>query len=475
METLLQRIFFRVASAFVICVYLAATSNGMSPQRPMNVVFFLVDDLGWTDLGCYGSDFYQTPHIDQLAADGMKFTQNYAACNACSPTRGALMTGMYPARTHLTDWIPGWRKQYGQFALLPPKWKQHLEQKHTSLPEALHDAGYTTLHLGKWHLGGPGNLPQDHGFDINIGGSIRGLPASYHFPYGGAAMKWYSTLPESQRKGRYLTDRLTDEAVSLIKQQKEKPFFMYFSFYSVHAPIQGRKDLVQKYKQLPAGKNHKNPEYAAMVQSVDEAVGRVRDQLEQSGIADQTLIVFTSDNGGVRRKTSSNAPLRGEKGQHWEGGTRVPAIVHWPGVTQPGSVSTEQVITMDYYPTILEIAGVTGNAEHNKNVDGVSLVPLLKDPKASLGRDALFWHYPHYNVFVGIPYSAIRAGDYKLIKYYEDNHTELYNLANDLSEEHDLTASQPGITARLKKQLQEHLNQVGAQLPILNPQFKTRK
>ncbi len=254
METLQQRIFFRVATAFVICVYLAATANGMSPKRPMNVVFFLVDDLGWTDLGCYGSDFYQTPHIDQLAADGMKFTQNYSACNACSPTRGALMTGMYPARTHLTDWIPGWGKQYSQFALLPPKWKQHLEQKHTSLPEALHAAGYSTLHLGKWHLGGPGNLPEDHGFDINIGGSKRGLPASYHFPYGGAAMQWYSNLPESQRKERYLTDRLADEAVALIKLQKEKPFFMYFSFYSVHAPIQGRKDLMQKYKKLPAGK-----------------------------------------------------------------------------------------------------------------------------------------------------------------------------------------------------------------------------
>lgn len=475
MKPFLLRLFYRSAMAFMICILLVWTSKGASAQRPFNVVFFLVDDLGWTDLSCYGSDYYQTPHIDQLAAEGMKFTQNYAACNACSPTRGALMTGMYPARTHLTDWIPGWGKQYSQFALLPPKWKQYLEQKHTSLPEALHAAGYTTLHLGKWHLGGPGNLPQDHGFDINIGGSIRGLPASYHFPYGGAAMKWHSSLPESQRKGRYLTDRLADEAVSLIKLQKEKPFFMYFSFYSVHAPIQGRKDLVQKYKGLPDGKNHKNPEYAAMVEAVDEAVGRVRAQLEQSRIADQTLIIFTSDNGGVRRKTSSNAPLRGEKGQHWEGGSRVPAIVHWPGVTQPGTVCTEQVITMDYYPTILEITGVPGNAAHNKNVDGLSLVPILKDPKGSLGRDALYWHYPHYNVFIGIPYSAIRVGDYKLIKYYEDNHTELYNLATDISEAHDLTKSQPDITTRLKKQLEAHLQQVGAQLPVPNPQYKTLK
>lgn len=471
----LRRVLSHVGTAFVISVCLVGTTNAAPAERPMNVIFFLVDDLGWTDLSCYGSDFYQTPNIDQLAASGMKFTQNYAACNACSPTRGALMTGMYPARTHLTDWIPGWGKQYSQFPLLPPKWKQHLEQKHTSLPEALHDVGYTTLHLGKWHLGGKGNLPQDHGFDINIGGSKRGSPASYHFPYGGAAMKWDSSLTESQRKGRYLTDRLADEAVSLIKQQKEKPFFLYFSFYSVHAPIQGCRELVQKYKQLPAGKHHKNPEYAAMVQAVDEAVGRVREQLERSGIADRTLIIFTSDNGGVCRKTSSNVPLRGEKGQHWEGGTRVPAIVHWPGVTPSGTVCKEQVITMDFYPTILEITGAPGNETHNKNVDGISLVPLLKDPTVSLNRDALFWHYPHYNVFIGIPYSAIRVGDFKLIKYYEDGHTELYNLANDLSETHDLTESQPEITARLTKQLLDHLNQVGAQMPVPNPLFKALK
>ncbi|MEQ8789602.1 MAG: sulfatase [Pirellulaceae bacterium] len=452
--------------------FAARQADAAPPEQPPNVVFFLVDDLGWTDLGCYGSDFYRTPNIDKLAADGMKFTQNYSACNACSPTRGALMTGMYPARTHLTDWIPGWAKQYGDFQLLPPPWTRHLEQKYTTLPEALHEAGYTTWHLGKWHLGGPGDLPQDHGFDVNIGGSIRGLPPSYHFPYGGQATQWDSNLPESRREGVYLTDRLADEAVTLIERRRDQPFFLYFSFYAVHSPIQGRPDLVAQYKQLPPGRRHKNPAYAAMVEAVDEAVGRVRAQLEESGIADRTLIVFTSDNGGVHRRTSNNAPLRGEKGQHWEGGTRVPAIVHWPGVTRPGSVCDEQVITMDYYPTILEIAGAPGDAARNADVDGVSLTALLKDPRASLGREALYWHYPHYNPFVGIPYSAVRAGDYKLIEYHEDGRTELYNLADDLAEEHDLAASQADVAARLQKQLHDHLERVGAQMPVPNPNFK---
>jgi arylsulfatase A-like enzyme len=456
-------------------VFAACTSNAASSERPLNVVFFLVDDLGWTDLGCYGSDYYRTPNIDKLAAAGMRFTQNYSACNACSPTRGALMTGMSPARTHLTDWIPGWSKQYGAFRLLPPKWTQHLEQHHTSLAEALRAAGYTTLHVGKWHLGGPGNLPEDHGFDINIGGSIRGAPRSYHFPYGGEAMKWHSSLPESQREGRYLTDRLADEAVELIERTKDKPFFLYFSFYAVHAPVQGRPDLVQTCRQRPAGERHKNSEYAAMVEAVDEAVGRVWTQLARSGVADRTLIVFTSDNGGVCRSTSNNAPLRGQKGQHWEGGTRVPAIVHWPGVTRPNAVCAEPVITMDYYPTILEITGASGNAAHNADVDGVSLVPLLRDPTASLGREALYWHYPHYNPFVGIPYGAVRAGAYKLIEYYEDDRIELYNLADDPSEQCDLAAAHPEVAARLKKLLHDYRDRTKAQMPVPNSGFQAVK
>ena len=443
--------------------------NGRAP----NIVFILVDDLGWTDLGCFGSDFYQTPNIDRLAADGMKFTQNYSACNACSPTRGALMTGMYPARTHLTDWIPGQKRHNTR--LLPPQWTQRLEHKYTTIAEALHDGGYATYHIGKWHLGSPGWYPEDNGFDVNIAGAARGSPPSYYYPYKGLANKWQSRLTRSKREGLYLTDRLAAEAVALIQQVADKPFFMYLSFHAVHTPIQGRGDLVDKYKKLPPGKRHRNPQYAAMVEAVDEAVGRVRAQIEKMGIAEHTLIVFNSDNGGIdwgRRHVTDNAPLRGGKGQRWEGGIRVPAIVYWPGVTKPGSVCDEPIITMDFYPTILDVAGVPGNAEHNTRVDGLSLRRLLKDPDATLDRDALYWHYPHYNVFVGVPHSIIRAGDYKLIKYYEDGHIELYNLADDLGEQNNLAKSHPAIAQRLYKKLCDHLEQVGAQMPVPNPDFK---
>ena len=443
-------------------------------DQPLNVVLILVDDLGWTDLGCYGSDFYQTPNIDKLAADGMRFTQNYSACNACSPTRCALLTGLYPARTHVTDWIPGWRVQPGA-KLLAPQWTQKLEHKYTTLAEAMQAAGYATYHLGKWHLGSPGWYPEDHGFDFNVAGGERGAPYSYYFPYKGMGDKWHSNLEKSDQEGLYLTDRLASEAVALIQQSAKKPFFMYLPFYSVHTPIQGRPDLVEKYKKLPPGKQHKNVEYAAMVEAVDEAVGRVRAELEKQGIADRTLIVLNSDNGGLFLKrgfVTSNAPLRGGKGQPWEGGTRVPAIVHWPGVTKAGSVCNEQVITMDFYPTLLEITGIKGDADHNAQVDGLSLTKLLRDPQAKLDRKALYWHYPHYNVIQGIPHSIIRAGDYKLIEFYEDQHLELYDLANDLSEEHNLAKGQPELTERLHRQLRDHLQEVGAQMPVPNPNYQ---
>ena len=453
---------------------LVNSSPAIAAEKPLNVVLILVDDLGWTDLGCYGSDFYQTPNIDQLAAEGMRFTQNYSACNACSPTRAALMTGLYPARTHLTDWIPGWASQ-PTAKLMTPDWTQKLEHKYTTLPEALKAAGYATYHVGKWHLGGPGWYPEDSGFDVNIAGTNRGAPASYHYPYKGIGEKWDSKLTKPEQEGLYLTDRLASEAVKLIEQSpQEKPFFLYLPFYSVHTPIEGRPDLVKKYQALPRGERHKNAEYAAMVSAMDEAVGRVRAALEKQGIADRTLIILNSDNGGLFRKgfVTSNAPLRGGKGQQWEGGTRVPAIVHWPGVTTPGSVCHEQVITMDFYPTVLEIVGAKGDAAHNAKLDGLSLVKLLKDPNAKLAREALYWHYPHYNVIEGIPHSSIRAGDYKLIEYYEDGHLELYNLAEDLGEEHNLAESQPDLAQKLHKQLRDYLQETGAQMPVPNPKYK---
>ena len=442
--------------------------DGAEPADRCNVVFIMVDDLGWTDLGCFGSDFHRTPHIDRLAAGGMKFTQNYSACNACSPTRGALMTGMYPARTRLTDWIPGQKRS--DTKLLAPQWTPKLEHQHTTIAEALREAGYATYHIGKWHLG---KRPEDHGFDVNIAGGARGAPPSYYYPYKGLANQWHSFLRPAQRDGLYLTDRLAREAAALIAQADDEPFLMYLSFHSVHTPIQGRKDLVDRYTGLPPGRRHRSPTYAAMVAAVDEAVGRVLAQIEESGLADRTVIVLNSDNGAVvRPRFSDNSPLRGGKGQRWEGGIRVPAIVRWPGVVEPGSVCHEPVITMDFYPTLLEITGVVGDAKHNALVDGLSLVRLLRDPSATLGRDALYWHYPHYNVFVGVPHSIIRCGDYKLIEYYEDGRIELYHLVDDVGETDNLAEARPEIAQRLRRQLRDHLDQMEAQMPVANPKYK---
>lgn len=467
MNTRFPLIVSLLLAGFVACPAAPKSNDG----KPWNVVFFLVDDLGWTDLSYAGSDYYETPHVDQLAGEGMRFTRAYAATNCCSPTRGALLSGKAPARTHLTDWIPGWEPQERDFPLLAPLWTKYLALEHTTIAEALQAKGYATYHIGKWHLGDEAHYPEHQGFDLNIGGTDRGLPKSYHYPYGGDALAWNSVLPVKQREGRYLTDRLADEAVALIDQSKDKPFFMYFSFYAVHTPVQGRSDLVEKYEAKPRGHNHTNPNYAAMLESMDTAVGRVRAELERAGMADRTLIIFTSDNGAYGRQVSNNAPLRGEKGQHWEGGERIPAIVYWPGVTQPGSVCDEPTITMDYYPTILEITGATGNPTHNANLDGLSLTPILRDPEAALDRDALFWHYPHYNVFIGVPYGTVRTRTHKLIEFYEDNHIELYQLSNDIDERHDLAAEQPAMAARLRELLHNFRQRTGAQMMVPNPSY----
>ena len=450
-------------SAVVVCM----PRPTRAATKP-NIVFFLVDDLGWTDLGCYGSDYYQTPNIDRLASEGVRFTDAYAACNACSPTRAAVLTGMYPARLRLTDWIPGQRSLPGH-KLSAPQWTQQLELRHVTLAEALKSAGYKTAHIGKWHLGGPAFYPTKQGFDVNIGGSYIGAPGSYYFPYvrkPGSASRPVENLPPGGPDGRYLTDRLADEAVKLIAQSKKQPFFIYFSFYSVHTPIQPRPDLHKRYKNdVVAGKRHTNAAYAAMVGAADEAVGRVRDQLSKSGITDETVIVFTSDNGGMHRVTT-NAPLRGGKGMPWEGGTRVPLIVKAPGVTPAGTLCRQPAASIDFYPTLLELAAAKGDPTHNRHVDGVSLAPLLQNPDALLDRKTIFWHYPHYNVLLGVPHSSLRSGPYKLIEFFEDDHVELYDLTSDLGETNDLAQRLPAKTAELLEELRTWRAQVKAQLPI---------
>jgi len=437
---------------------------GGAPLPQPNVVLILADDLGWTDLTCYGSDFYETPHIDRLAREGVKFTQAYSACTVCSPTRSAILTGKYPARLHVTDWIPGLPPENPK--LLVPDWTKYLALEENTIADALRSKGYTTASIGKWHLGGEEYYPQKHGFDINIAGSSAPSPPSYFAPYK------IATLPDGP-KGEYLTDRQAEEAARFLQQYKDKPFFLYLPLFAVHTPIQGKQALIEKYRaKRHPGQKQTNAIYAAMIESMDDAVGRVRRTLEELKLAERTIVIFASDNGG-RVPTTSNYPLRVGKGACYEGGTRVPLIVHWPGVTKPGVVSETPVISMDLYPTVLEMAGV----KDARSLDGVSLVPLLRGD-GTFTREALFWHYPHYQHYqLGgtTPYGAIRAGEFKLIEFFDDMRVELYNLRDDVGERRDLAPKMAAKVDELRARLHAWRKEVGAQMPSRNPNYDPSK
>jgi len=459
---------------------LTACSSGAAAKRDRpNFLILFVDDMGWSDLGVTGSDLYETPAIDQLAADGVRFTTAYAACTVCSPSRAALMTGMYPARTHVTDWIRGHIRPHAKLKV--PDWTMKLEHKYTTIAEALKGAGYKTAHIGKWHLmprGEPDEddyLPTREGFDINIGGNAWGAPATYFYPYR-RGKRGLGPMPPGGHEGEYLTDRLTEEAIKVLDQWKDSPFLMYFAFYNVHMPLEAKQEDIDHFTPLiKPGLRHHNATYAAMVASVDRTVGRMREKLAELGLAENTVIIFTSDNGGLDRKgtgdPTENAPLREGKGSVYEGGVRVPAIVYAPGVTPAGTTTDEPIITMDFYPTILALAGVEGDPKHNANVDGVNLLPLLKDPGARLGRQTLYWHYPHYHSQGATPYSALRDGDFRLIEFFEDDHVELYDLKKDPGETHDLVAAMPAKARALTAKLHAWRERVGAQLPTPNPDY----
>lgn len=459
-------------------------------EPPKNVIFLLVDDWGWRDASCYGSDLYRTPNIDRLAARGMRFTDAYAACTVCSPTRAAAMTGMYPARTRVTDWIPGHRRRRAPLA--PPNWTQRLEHRHTTIAEALRAAGYRTAHLGKWHLTPRSpelsvvepHDPVHHGFEVNIAGNQWGAPGSYHWPFqrkkGKALGRRVRNFPAGGGKGDYLTDTLTDHAVRLIEEFRDKPFFLYLPYYNVHTPIQGRADLVQRYREVlqdDRQRQHTNAAYAAMVTAVDESVGRIVKAVERLGLTDRTMIILTGDNGGLDRRgnPTENAPLRAGKGSAYEGGVRVPCVIYAPGATHPGAVSAEPVITVDFYPTILAWTGAAGTEAHNAALDGQDLAPVLQDGSAQLARDAIYWHYPHYHPGGAKPYSAIRRRDWKLIEFQEDGRTELYHLAKDLGESKDLATEHPERTKALRDQLHAWRKHVDAQPARPNPGFKRNK
>ncbi|HEX9793309.1 MAG TPA: sulfatase-like hydrolase/transferase [Planctomycetota bacterium] len=465
----------------VLLAFLAAAAALAARQdpRPPNVVFLLADDLGWADLGSYGSTFYETPNLDRLAASGMRFTQAYAACPVCSPTRASILAGKYPARMQTTDWFGARRAGL----LRPAPYVDHLPLEEVTLAEAFAAAGYRTAFLGKWHLGGDGYLPEDQGFEVNVGGHDRGSPPGGYFaPFANPKL-------DDGPDGEQLTDRLTDEALALIEEFRAEPFLVYLSYYAVHTPLQTKPDLEAKYAAKaaalpePAGprwlpeRERKTRQvqdhavYAGMVQSLDESVGRILDKLEELGLDANTVIVFTSDNGGLSTSEghpTSNLPLRAGKGWLYEGGVREPAIVRWPGVTRAGSTSATPFTSTDYYPTLLEIAGLP--AQPQQHVDGISLAPLLRGAAAPAPRD-LFWHYPHYGNQGGAPSSAIRSGDWKLIHWYEDDRVELFDLRADPGEKTELSAQYSAQAERLMARLRKWREDTGVLAPTPNSDF----
>ncbi len=449
MGTLLNRRQFLntmgLGAAWLMAPELRAAYSSL--KKKPNFVFILIDDMGWSDLGCYGNPFHETPNIDNLARKGMRFTDAYAACPVCSPTRASIVAGQYPARVGITDFIRGHWRPYEKLRV-PINRQQHLPLESVTFAEALKSAGYVSGAFGKWHLGGKPYSPEHQGFDRVVSG-VR-------------------NLNDKQVTG------FTDCAMKFIGDNKNKPFFLYLAHHTVHIPLQAPRELIEKYerKAKPAtGVN--NPVYAAMIEHLDDSVGRILKKLDELHLADRTVVVFFSDNGGLRQRfdgkgevVTTNAPLRAEKGTLYEGGIREPLIVRWPGLVKPGSVCNVPVSSVDFYPTFLEVAGAAGDPNHV--LDGESLVPLLKQTR-KLKRDAIFWHYPHYHH--STPAGAIRQGDWKLIEFFEDNRLELYNVRTDIGEKSNLADKMPHKARELHQKLAAWRRSVRAEMPTPNPDF----
>jgi len=448
-----------------------------------NIVFFLVDDMGWVDCGVYGSNFYETPNIDKLASEGMLFTDAYAASPLCSPTRASLMTGKWPARLHIDNAIVPVRGQKRvpaefiktakpKFKMVPPGTLEHLDLEELTIAEELKGAGYKTGFFGKWHIGGEPYTPDNQGFDINVGGSWYHSPISYFDPYQNHRI-------ENRKKGEYLTDRLTEEACKFMQANKDEPFLVNLWHYAVHSPFAAKDRLTEKYeaKADPTAEQH-NAIYAAMMESVDDSVGTVMDKLDELGLAENTVFIFYSDNGGLLawikgwEHVTSNKPLRAGKGSLYEGGIRVPLIVRWPSAVAADSRCGVPVSSVDFYPTMLDIAGTKENPKHKS--DGVSIMNVLKQT-GDFQRDAIYWHFPRYNwKFKLGPGSAIRQGDYKLIKFYEGSF-ELYNLKYDIGETKNLADKMPKKVRQMDAKLDAWLKETDAWLPIPNPDYRPPK
>lgn len=468
------------------CLLLCASRGEAAP----NVVLILVDDLGRQDMTCEGSPFYETPNIDRLAAQAMRFTNGYAACQVCSPSRAAIQTGKYPARVRITDYIgapqpPQWKRNT---RLLPAPYQLQLGLEETTLAEALVDKGYKTFFAGKWHLGGEGFLPTDQGYAINQGGHAAGSPP------GGFFSPYKNPKLTDGPPGELLPLRLASETAQFIRESSQtgKPFFAMLSFYSVHAPIQTTQELWKKYRNKADALGliqdrqrflldrtqevrqvQDNPLYAGMMESMDQGVGIVLDALTEAGVDDNTIVIFTSDNGGVSSGdgyATSCLPFRGGKGRQWEGGLRTPLYIRWPGVTN-GTASSELASHIDLFPTILDMVGASPSSYGQ--VDGISLAPAMRGQR--LSDRALFWHYPHYGNQGGEPSAVVRHGEWKLIHYFEDGHDELYHVAADIGEQTDLAATMTERVQDLKQRLEQWQREVGAVSPTPNPNYDDAK
>ena len=442
--------------------------------RPPNIVVILIDDYGWRDLGCYGSTFYETPNLDKFARESVRFTNGYAACPVCSPTRASVLTGQYPVRSGVTDWIAG-RKQWPAAKALCPRTKTELALEHTTLAEALQPAGYVSASVGKWHLGGEGFSPREQGFALNAGGTAGGSPRSWWPPYQ------LETLTDpAPEKDEYLAHYLTRRAVAFMEQNKEKPFFLYLPHFSVHIPLGAPPALVEKYKRKvaageSAGAAQGDATYGAMVEAMDDAVGLLLRKIDELGLAENTLVFFLADNGGLRYEGASkkhvtdNAPLRAGKGHLYEGGIRVPFMVRWKGKVRPG-VSDVAVCSTDVFPTALAAAGVKAGSE----IDGVDLLPHLTK-RGAVKREALYWHYPHYSNQGGVPGGVVRQGDWKLIEFYEDGRLELYNLKDDIGERRNLARLEAGRARAMRLKLSMWREERKAIMPVANPGYDAGK
>ncbi len=481
---------FRIAC---LCCWLLCRPIGLlqpalgAEKTPPNIVLILADDLGAHDLGCTGADLHETPRLDRLAEAGLRFTQAYAPAPVCSPTRASILTGQHPARLQITIWAEGSRKGPTDRPLLQATSRHDLPHSERTLAAELQEAGYLTALIGKWHLGDADHAPETHGFDVNIGGTHWGAPYSFFWPYRGRGRFGgeYRYVPhlEFGKPGEYLTDRLTDEALRVIDHAAaiRKPFFLYLAHHAPHTPIEADAAAVQHFRERKRPQfRHQHPGYAAMVRSLDDNVGRVLDQLEERQLDRETIVIFTSDNGGYIGTANDagqpipvtdNWPLRSGKGTCYEGGLRVPLLVRWPGVTKPGTICPEPVVLTDLYPTLLAAAGRP--PAPGRPVDGRDLTSLLDRRASTLNRPALMFHYPHYYFAPqSTPVGSIRAGDWKLLEFFEDGRTELYNLRDDPQESRDLGRAESDRVAALRQQLAQWRTEVGAQMPVPNPAFR---